>query len=326
MRNYILSRLVWAVAMVFGVAILGFLMTHLLPGNPIDALIGDFPAPPEYVAQMRRDFGLDQPLTTQLLLYLSQLAHGNLGFSFVNRQPVLDLILVRALTTLDLMLPALLVASVVGVAIAVSSASRAGRTTDTVLTTLTLVGYSIPVFWLAQILIVVFAVDLDWLPAQGIASLRAPHSGMGAFVDALRHLVLPMFCVTIYYMAIVARVARSSVLEMLHQDFVLTARAKGLSERSILWRHVLPNGLMPVITVIGYNFGYSLTGAILTETVFGWPGLGGLLVGSINNRDYPMLTGIFLFVATLVVVANLVTDLFYAAADPRVRSALQGAA
>jgi peptide/nickel transport system permease protein len=126
-------------------------------------------------------------------------------------------------------------------------------------------------------------------------------------------------------MAIVARVARSSVLEMLHQDFVLTARAKGLSEGAILWRHVLPNGLMPVITVIGYNFGYSLTGAILTETVFGWPGLGGLLVGSINNRDYPMLTGIFLFVATLVVIANLVTDLIYAVVDPRVRVALQGA-
>jgi peptide/nickel transport system permease protein len=325
MRGYALSRLGWAVAMIFGVAILGFLMTHLLPGSPIDALVGDFPAPPEFVAQLRVEFGLDKPLSSQLLLYLGQLAHGNLGFSFVNRQPVLSLILARAVTTLSLMLPALIVASLFGVVIAMTSAARAGRATDTTLTTLTLIGYSIPVFWLAQILIVVFSVDLGWLPAQGIASLRAPRSGMGALLDRLQHLALPMFCVTIYYMAIVARIARSSVLEMLHQDFVLTARAKGMSESAILWQHVLPNGLMPVITVIGYNFGYSLTGAILTETVFAWPGLGGLLVASINNRDYPMLTGIFLFVATLVVIANLVTDLVYAAADPRVRVALQGA-
>jgi peptide/nickel transport system permease protein len=325
MRAYALSRLCWAVAMVVGVAMLGFLMTHLLPGNPIDALVGDFPAPPAFVAQLRVEFGLDKPLSAQLWLYLRQLAHGNLGFSFVNRQPVFTLILERAVTTLDLMLPALLVASVLGVVIAVTSAAHAGRIADTTLTTVTLIGYSIPVFWLAQMLIVLFAVDLGWLPAQGIASLRAPRAGMGAFIDTLQHLILPMFCITIYYMAIVARVARSSVLEMLHQDFVLTARAKGLGEGAILWRHVLPNGLMPVITVIGYNFGYSLTGAILTETVFGWPGLGGLLVTSINNRDYPVLTGIFLFVATLVVIANLVTDLVYAAVDPRVRVALQGA-
>jgi peptide/nickel transport system permease protein len=324
MRAYALSRLGWAVAMVVGVAVLGFLMTHLLPGNPIDALVGDFPAPPAFVAQLRVEFGLDKSLSAQLWLYLGQLAHGNLGFSFVNRQPVFTLILERAVTTLDLMLPALLVASVLGVVIAVTSAAHAGRFADTTLTTVTLIGYSIPVFWLAQILIVLFAVDLGWLPAQGIASLRAPRAGMGAFIDGLQHLILPMFCITIYYMAIVARVARSSVLEMLHQDFVLTARAKGLGEGAILWRHVLPNGLMPVITVIGYNFGYSLTGAILTETVFGWPGLGGLLVSSINNRDYPVLTGIFLFVATLVVIANLVTDLVYAAVDPRVRVALQG--
>ena len=325
MRAYTLSRLGWAAAMVLGVGALGFLMTHLLPGNPIDALVGDFPAPPAFVAQLRVEFGLDKPLSTQLLLYMQQLAHGNLGFSFANRQPVLTLILARAVTTLNLMLPALIVASVLGVIIAVTSAAHAGRMADTMLTTLTLIGYSIPVFWLAQILIVLFSVDLGWLPAQGIASLRAPRGGMGAFIDMLQHLVLPMFCVTIYYMAIVARIARSSVLEMLHQDFLLTARAKGLGEGAILWRHVLPNGLMPVITVIGYNFGYSLTGAILTETVFAWPGLGGLLVSSIDNRDYPVLTGIFLFVATLVVIVNLLTDLVYAAVDPRVRLALQGA-
>jgi ABC-type dipeptide/oligopeptide/nickel transport system permease component len=152
-------------------------------------------------------------------------------------------------------------------------------------------------------------------------SIRTPSTGLGIVGDYAKHWVLPGFCVTIYYLAVVARVARSSMLEMLHQDFVLTARAKGLSERAVLWKHVLRNSLIPVITVIGYNFGYSLTGAILTETVFAWPGVGSLFVTSIANRDYPVLAGIFLLAAVAVVLANLVTDLLYAAADPRVRIA-----
>lgn len=307
--------------MVVGIVVVGFLITHILPGDPVDVLVGDFPAPPEYVAQVRHEFGLDAPLSTQLWLYVANLAQSNLGFSFVNRQPVLSLILQRAGATLLLMVPALVLASFLGVMIAVRAARRAGGAMDSFLTGVSLVGYSIPVFWLAQILIVVFAVRLGWLPAQGMFSIRTPSSGLGVVGDYAKHWVLPGFCVTVYYLAVVARVARSSMLEMLHQDFVLTARAKGLSERAVLWRHVLRNSLIPVITVIGYNFGYSLTGAILTETVFAWPGLGSLFVTSIANRDYPVLAGIFLLAAVAVVLANLLTDLLYAAADPRVRIA-----
>jgi len=307
--------------MVVGIVVVGFLITHILPGDPVDVLVGDFPAPPEYVAQVRHEFGLDAPLATQLWLYVANLAQGNLGFSFVNRQPVLSLILQRAGATLLLMVPALMLASILGVMIAVRAARRAGGAMDSFLTGVSLVGYSIPVFWLAQILIVVFAVKLGWLPAQGMFSIRTPSSGLGVVGDYAKHWVLPGFCVTVYYLAVVARVARSSMLEMLHQDFVLTARAKGLSERAVLWKHVLRNSMIPVITVIGYNFGYSLTGAILTETVFAWPGLGSLFVTSIANRDYPVLAGIFLLAAVAVVLANLVPDLLYAAADPRVRIA-----
>jgi ABC-type dipeptide/oligopeptide/nickel transport system permease component len=307
--------------MVVGIVVVGFVITHILPGDPVDVLVGDFPAPPEYVAQVRHEFGLDAPLATQLWLYVANLAKGNLGFSFVNRQPVLALVLQRAGATLLLMVPALVLASILGVIIAVHAARRAGGAMDSFLTGVSLVGYSIPVFWLAQILIVVFAVTLGWLPAQGMFSIRTPSTGLGVVGDYAKHWVLPGFCVTIYYLAVVARVARSSMLEMLHQDFVLTARAKGLSERAVLWKHVLRNSLIPVITVIGYNFGYSLTGAILTETVFAWPGLGSLFVTSIANRDYPVLAGIFLLAAVAVVLANLVTDLLYAAADPRVRIA-----
>jgi peptide/nickel transport system permease protein len=319
--SYIGFRVLWALAMVLGIVVVDFMLTHIVPGDPIMALVGNFPAPADYVEQVRHDFGLDQPLLTQLQLYLIELAHGGLGFSFANRQPVLTMILERAGATLLLMVPSLILASAIGIVVAVRAAASHGGTLDSLLTGFTLAGYSVPVFWFAQILIVFFAVDLGWLPAQGIRSLRAPATGFGALLDFLKHLALPAFCITIYYLAVVARVARSSMIEMLHQDFVLTARAKGLTERRVLWRHVLRNGLIPVITVIGYNFGHSLTGAILTETVFAWPGLGSLFIAAISNRDYPVLSGIFLLAAIMVVLANLITDLLYAAADPRVRIA-----
>jgi ABC-type dipeptide/oligopeptide/nickel transport system permease component len=315
MTRFLLRRLGWSVIMVLGLVVVDFLITHVLPGDPLDVLVGNFPAPPEYIARVRHDFGLDQTLTRQLVLYLWNLAHGDLGFSFVNRAPVLPLILSRAGVTLTLMLPALLLASLLGVLLATVAAARAGGWADTLLTGLSLAGHSVPVFWLAQILIVVFAIDLGWLPAQGMHSLRTrtPET------DLLRHLVLPGFCITIFYLAVVARVARSAMLEVMHQDFVLTARAKGMGRVAVLRDHVLRNAAIPVITVIGYNFGSSLTGAILTETVFAWPGLGGLFISSIGNRDYPVLAGIFLLSAIGVVLANLVTDLLYALADPRVR-------
>ncbi len=317
MTRYVLRRLALSVAMVLGIVVVDFLITHLLPGDPLDALVGNFPAPPGYVERVRVEFGLDQPLWRQLVLYLVNLAHGDLGFSFVNRQAVLPLILGRAGTTLMLMLPALVLASVLGLAMAVVAAGKPGGWLDGAMTALSVAGHSVPVFWLAQVLIVVFAVDLAWLPAQGMRSIRTSTPG----VDLVRHLVLPGFCITVFYLAVVARVARAAMLEVVQQDFILTARAKGLRRGAVLWRHVLRNAAIPVITVIGYNFGTSLTGAILTETVFAWPGLGALFVGSIGNRDYPVLAGIFLLAAIAVVVANFMTDLLYAAADPRVRLA-----
>lgn len=321
MKRYIVSRFFWAVVTVFGIVVVDFLITHILPGNPIDALVGDFPAPPEYIARVKHEFGLDQSLMLQLGHYLVNLAQGNLGYSFLNRQPVLALIVERAGNTLLLMVPSLVLASIVGVLIAVCAAGRVGSALDNLLTGVSLIGYSIPVFWLSQILIIVFAVNFGWLPAQGMLPVRSSAQGLSELPGLLAHMVLPVFAVTVYYLAIVARVARSSIIEMLDQDFVLTARAKGLTERAVLWRHVLRNGLIPVITVIGYNFGYSLTGAILAETVFAWPGLGALFITSIANRDYPVLAGIFLLAAVTVVLANLATDLIYALADPRVRAA-----
>ena len=320
MGRYVLARLAWAGPVVLAIVIATFLIIHVVPGDPIQALVGDFPTPPGYAEQVRRDFGLDQPLSTQLWLYLVNLAQGNLGFSFSNRQPVLELVLDRSRYTLLVMIPALTAAAILGVVMALAAAPRAGGLFDSSITALSLVGFSIPIFWLGQILVIAFAIQLPWLPAQGMVSARESLSGWAHARDVLWHMVLPAFSVTIFYVAIVSRVARASVLEALSQDFVLTARAKGLGRRTILWRHVLPNAMIPVVTVIGYNFGHSLTGAILVETVFAWPGLGSLFITSIGNRDYPVLVGIFLLTALAVVIANLVTDILYAALDPRVRS------
>jgi len=319
MVRYLLARLAWAVPIVLAILVINFLIVHLVPGDPVQALVGDLPTPPGYVEQVREEFGLDQPITHQLGLYLWNLAQGNLGFSFANRQPVLGLILDRARLTLLLMLPALTLAAVIGVICALAAAPHAGSAYDSGITALSLIGYSVPIFWLGQLLVILFAIKLRWLPAQGMITLRNTPTGWAAVWDVLWHLVLPALSVTIYYTAVVARVARASVLETISQDYVLTARAKGLSRRAVLWRHVLPNSLIPVVTVIGYNFGYSLTGAILVETVFAWPGLGNLFITSIGNRDYPVLQGIFLFTAITVVFANVLTDILYGALDPRVR-------
>ena len=320
MRSYVLSRLGWGVVTVLCILVLNFLIVHMVPGDPLHALLGDFPVPPGYAEKVRADFGLDQPVLTQLGLYLMNLAQGNLGFSFANRAPVLGLIVARLGPTLLLMLPALFFAAVLGIVLGLAAAPRAGSMQDSALTALSLFGYSVPIFWLGQMLVIVLAIQLGWLPAQGIRNMREDFQGMDAVFDVLKHLVLPAFSVMIFYVAIVARVARASVGEALHHDYVLTARAKGLSRRTILWRHVLPNAMIPVITVIGYNFGQSLTGAILVETVFAWPGIGNLFITSITNRDYPVLQGIFLLVAVSVVLINMLTDLLYAALDPRVHT------
>jgi peptide/nickel transport system permease protein len=320
MGRYLFSRIASGLLIIVAILVLNFLIVHMVPGDPLHALLGDFPVPPGYAEQIRAEFGLDQPISTQLGLYLLNLLRGNLGFSFANRLPVLDLILGRLGPTLLLMLPALFFAALLGVVMGVTAAPRAGSAQDSALTALALFGYSVPIFWLGQLLVIVFSIQLGWLPAQGMKSMREEYEGWEAFTNLLRHLVLPGFSVMIFYIAIVSRVARASVAEALHHDYVLTAKAKGLSPRTILWRHVLPNALIPVVTVIGYNFGHSLTGAILVETVFAWPGIGSLFITSITNRDYPVLQGIFLLAGVSVVVINILTDILYALLDPRVRT------
>ncbi|RIQ34065.1 ABC transporter permease [Jiangella rhizosphaerae] len=319
MVRYAAVRLAWAVPTVLGIVLLGFVLTRVAPGDPVQAMIGEFPAPPGYADQIRERFGLDQSLPTQFWLFLTSLASGDLGFSFAHNAPVLDIILDRMANTLLLMVPALVLASLLGMLLGVLGARRAGTRLDTLVTVVTISGQSVPVFWLAMLLVLVFAVQLGWFPVAGMLSITGSDTAFGVVGDYVWHWVLPGITLTLAYMTVVARVARSSILETMHQDYVLTAEAKGLNRREVMRRHIFRNALPPIVTVIGFNFGLVLTGAVLTETVFGWPGIGSLFVQAVTNRDYPVIQGVFLFSAVVVVLVNLLVDLLYPVIDPRMR-------
>lgn len=316
---FTVQRLLQAIPLLLGVVIINFTLIQLAPGDPATILIGDYPAPPEYVEQVRREFGLDQPIPIRLVRYLGQILQGNLGYSFANRQPVAELIGARLGATLQLTVTALIVASIAGVLLGLLAARKRGTVADVSSQAISLFGYSIPEFWLGQLLIVIFAVSLGWLPSQGNRSLRAPAEGWGAFTDGLRYLLLPAIALSFRYLAIVSRMTRASLLEVLGSDFILAARSRGASERTVMFVHALRNAAAPIVTVIGYNVGFVLAGSALIETVFGWPGIGRLLFDSISKRDYPVLMAILLLISATVVIVNLITDLLYAAIDPRVR-------
>jgi peptide/nickel transport system permease protein len=318
MGRFILRRLAHAVPLLIAVVVLNFLLIAFTPGDPITLLVGDFPAPPEYLAQMRREFGLDQPVWVQLWRYLVKVVQGDFGFSFANQQPVATLILGRLGATLELTLSALLFASLGGMVLGVTAARMRGRWGDTAIQSLSSAGYSIPDFWLGQLLIFTFAIWLGWLPSQGNASLRGAPSGWAGSVDHLRYLLLPAFALSLRYLALITRITRAAMLEVMGADYILAARSRGASEWTVVVVHALRNAAAPVITVIGYNVGFILAGSALIEAVFAWPGIGRLLYESISRRDYPVMLAILLMVSTTVVLANLATDIVHRLIDPRI--------
>lgn len=317
--RFTLERLLNAVPLLFGVVVINFLLISLSPGDPVTALIGEFPAPPDYVERVRSEYGLDRPVHERLVLYLGNVLQGDLGYSFANRQPVLDLVLERLGRTLVLMFTTVVFATAIGVILGVLAAGRPHSPVDSGSTGFALLGYSIPEFWLGQILILIFAVGLGWLPAGGFRDIRANYSGFPAILDMARHMVLPMLALSFRYMAITTRLTRASLLEVMNSDYILAARARGISDRRVLWEHGLRAAALPIITVIGYNFAFIVAGSALVETVFGWPGVGRLMYDSLFTRDYPVLLGILQLVSLAVIVVNLLTDIAYALLDPRVR-------
>lgn len=310
---FAVKRLLFAIPLVLGVVVINFALIQLAPGDPATVLVGDFPVPEEYLERIRVEYGLDRSVAEQLVAYLGQLFQGNLGVSFSKRQDVLTLLLERIPATLKLTLSAMLLATIVGVALGVVGARYRGRAPDTTSQVTTLLGFSVPEFWLGQILILLFAVTLGWLPLGGDAPVR----GDGGWPFNVNYLILPALALSFRYVALIARMTRSSLLEVSNADFVTAARSRGVSESVILRRHTLKNAAPPVITVIGYNFGYILAGSIMVETVFSWPGIGRLLYESITARDYPVMTAILLIISITVVLANVLTDIVHAILDPR---------
>lgn len=322
MLAFVFRRLLQAVPLLLAVVVLNFLLINLTPGDPITLLVGDFPAPPEYVDQMRREYGLDQPMWVQLWNYLGKVLQGDFGYSFAAQQPVDALILSRLSATLTLTISALLFASIGGVSLGVTAAlvsqSRRWRWLDSGVQAGSSAGYAVPDFWLGQLLLLTFAIGLGWLPLQGNQPIRGLPEGWAGWVEQARYLVLPAFALSLRYLTLITRITRAAMLEVLHSDFILAARSRGASAWTVVMVHALRNAAAPVLMVIGYNVGFLLAGSALIEAVFAWPGVGRLLYESISRRDYPVMLAILLMVSATVVVANLVTDILHRLIDPRI--------
>jgi peptide/nickel transport system permease protein len=316
---YAARRLLQAVPTVLVIVALNFLLLQLAPGDAADVLAGEAgAATPEYMAQLRATFGLDQPVHMQMLLYMQRALTFDLGFSFRHNLPVAQLITARLGPTLLLMLTVLVSAVLFGVLLGSLAARNLNRWQDGLISMLTVLAYATPVFWAGLMLIVVFAIRLGWFPTSGMQEIAAFHEGFARVRDIAHHLVLPAVTLTMFYLALYTRLMRAAVLEQFSMDYVVTARAKGLTDSQIARRHVLRNALLPVLTMAGIQVGALLGGAVVVETVFAWPGLGLLAYESLFARDLNLLLGIFFVSTCLVVVVNLVVDIAYAALDPRI--------
>lgn len=316
---YISRRLLQVLPLLIGIVVLSFLLIDLAPGDAARVLAGDR-ANPEYLEAIRARYGLDEPLPIRLGTYLLAVATGDLGNSLVYQRPVTDLLVERIGPTVLLMASAQLI-GLIGVPLAVRAAYRRGSLFDSGVSTISLLLYSTPVFWAGLVGVLVFSVYLGWLPTSGMSNpLESGQGPLAVAIDLGRHLLLPaMTLALVWYLPESFKITRASAIEVLREDFVTTATASGVPERSIVYRHVLRNAALPTITLIGLNAGLGISGAVITETVFGWPGLGRLVYESIGSRDYPVLLGILILTGLAVAVLSLLTDLVYGLIDPRVR-------
>jgi peptide/nickel transport system permease protein len=332
MRQYAIRRSATVVPVLLGVSLLVFSFIHLIPGDPALTMLGER-ATPEKVVEIRQRLGLDRPIPEQYLIYVGKLLRGDLGTSIVRGDPVLADLLRRFPATVELATAAIVLAVLLGIPVGIASAVWRHSLVDSVARVWALAGVSMPIFWLGLMLAWFFGVELRWLPTgfrldtgtafapwTNFVLLDAALQGnWTAFRDGLRHLILPAVALATIPLAIVARMTRASMLEVLSREYMRTAEAKGLPQAAVILRHALRNALLPVITVIGLQVGHLLAGAILTETIFSWPGIGLWVYESIEARDYAIVQGASLFIAVIFVVVNLITDLLYAAVDPRIK-------
>ena len=314
------QRLLKAIPLLLAIVICNFVLLKLAPGDAAEVLAGEAGAgTADYLAELRARFGLDQPVYMQLWHYVVKLVTLDLGFSFRHNQSVLSLILDRLPATLLLMFSGMGLAVLIGATLGVLASQRVNQLRDNIISVFAILSFSVPVFWLGLMLIVVFSVNLGWFPAGGMETMASGKQGVARLLDILRHMVMPVTTLGLFYVALYTRVMRASMLEVFNQDYVTTARAKGLSERRITFRHVFRNALLPMVTLVGVQFGTLLGGSVLVETVFSWPGLGRLAFEAVFQRDINLLLGILLMCSVLVVLSNILVDVMYSQLDPRIR-------
>lgn len=315
----ILGRLFKAAVTLLAIVVLNFALIHAAPGDPASVMVGETgSADQQFIDQLRSRFGLDQPFHVQLWTYVRNVVQLDLGYSFRQGAPVLDLIMARLPATLILTLTAFVISLVLGVAMGVAAAARVGKPADSLITAFALLFYATPLYWAALMAVLVFSVWLGWLPGFGYESVGSGYTGLRRALDIARHLVLPALTLGLFFMAVYLRMTRASMLEVSQMDFVKTARAKGLPDPLIRRRHILRNALLPVVTLAGLQAGQLIGGAVLTETVFAWPGIGRLMFESLAARDYNTILGVFLVSAAMVILFNVLTDIVYRLIDPRI--------
>ncbi|MBK8908087.1 MAG: ABC transporter permease subunit [Rhodospirillales bacterium] len=333
MLRFLFTRLGLVIPTFIGVTLLTFALIRLVPGDPIELLVGERGIDPERHAALRAELGLDQPLLSQYVVYITDVLSGDLGRSIVTKTPVLDEFLALFPATVELAVCAIVFAVAIGLPVGILAAMKRGKFLDYATMGVSLTGYSMPIFWWALLLILLFSVNLGWTPVSGRLSVMyyvQPVTGFmlidtllsdepEAFWSAVRHLILPTIALGTIPLAIIARMTRSSMLEVLGEDYIRTARAKGMPPARVIGLHALRNALIPVVTVIGLAVGVLFAGAILTETIFSWPGVGKWLVESVRRRDYPVLQGGVLLVASVVMAVNLIVDVLYGMINPRIR-------
>lgn len=333
MLAFLLRRLLFIIPTFLGVVALAFFLIRLAPGDPILVMAGERGVSPERYAELQAQFGFDQPLLMQFVQYIGQVLTGDLGVSVVSRTPVLSEFLSLFPATLELSMVAIAIAVLLGIPAGVLAAVKRNSVFDYTVMGGSLVGYSMPIFWWALLLILFFSINLGWTPVAGRLDFLydvEPVTGFmlidtlladepDAFLDALHHLVLPAIVLATIPLAVIARMTRSAMLEVLRENYIVAARARGLSPLRVIFRHALRNALIPVVTVIGLQVSVLLTGAILTETIFSWPGIGKWLLESIYRRDYPAVQGGVLLIATIVIFVNAMVDMLYAVINPRIR-------
>ena len=317
--RYVIRRLIQAIPIILAIIVLNFFLLNMAEGDAVDVLAGEAgSATPEYMAELRAKFGLDQPLPVQLLVYLKNIVSLDLGYSFRHDMPVSILIVDRFWPTLLLMVSTIILAIGFGILLGLLAATNLNTWKDAVISVFALITYATPLFWVGLMMIVVFSINLRWFPTSGMENIAAFYEGFDRLVDITHHLVLPTITLSLFYLALYTRLMRASMLEQYGQDYVVTARAKGLPERRITFGHVLRNALLPVVTMAGVQVGALIGGSVIVESVFAWPGLGMLAFESLFARDLNLLLGIFLISSVLVVVVNLIVDIIYCFLDPRI--------